>query len=165
MPGASSAEPAEGYCSVAEAAELLGCSEQTVRNRLKTGALLGGRTRRGSRTDIHVVDRASVQTYLTEHGTSTRRTPASQRLNDLAERVRRLEDGARASNSSVDPVNLQYANLRLMAINEEYENALREALTADEHRRNALAALQKVAAGYREIAQQFHLPIGPPADA
>jgi excisionase family DNA binding protein len=153
-------------CSVAEAATRLNCSEQTVRNLIKNGELSSSRVRRGRREDIHQVLIASIDEYITRNGpfqSRPSRAGADDRagyVRDLEERVQRLENQSRGAGA--DQVNLQYANLRLMEIQEGYERALQEMLVADDHRRAALSALQQAAAEYRAILQQFHLPSVPP---
>jgi helix-turn-helix protein len=154
MPGASSAEPSGRYCSVRAAAARLNCSEQSVRNLIRSRRLRAERGQSGKRTDVYRVIVTSVDEYLEVHGTfptRTRRTStaAADRIKELENRVRLLEN--RVSNGSAgDPVNLRFANLRLLEIQEEYGKAL--------------AALQKITANYRDVVEQFHLPVTPPID-
>lgn len=159
MAAASSADPSGKFCSVAEAAGLLGCTPQTVRNRLDSGELRGRRIRRGRR-DVRTVEVSSIEAYVREH------PPIRQtsQLSELRERVRRLEAEYRVPDDSVDPVNLRFTNLQLLVINEKYERALREVLAADVHKQNALALLQQAAAEFRATVEQFHLPATPPDD-
>ncbi|WP_033261065.1 hypothetical protein [Amycolatopsis vancoresmycina] len=81
-------------------------------------------------------------------------------IDDLANRVRALEGHQIAA--APDQVNLLYANLRLLEVQEEYDRALEAMLAADEHRRQALNSMRNVAGKYRAVIEQFHLPRTPP---
>jgi excisionase family DNA binding protein len=160
-------DPEDPYWTVGEAADVLGCSAQTVRNRLRDGELEGHRVRRGKRSDIYMVRARSVRHHLETHGSAGRRpsqsTPSQGRLEELEARVHALEL-LLAQDAKGHAVNLRYANLRLLAIQESYGKAIRELSIVDEHRRQALELLEQAASEYRAVIEQFNLPSGPPAD-
>lgn len=157
------------WCQVAAAAERLGgCSEQTVRNLLARAELSGRRTTRGRRTNVWEVDIASIDRYLNRNGSPARHRSThvtSQQLDEIERRLRRLEStpsaqGSRAS--SPDLVNLQFANLHLLQAQEGFDQVISLLLAADEQRRSAQQVLASIAAEYRSVIQQFHLPDAPP---
>lgn len=155
------------WCSVADAAPLLGgCSKQTVRNLLTRGELKGERVVQGRRTNVWRVDVRSIEQYLARNGSPTRDRPAvtiGDRLDEVELRLRRLEALPGGSpTASRDLVNLQFANLRLLQIQEGYDRALGLLLSADEQRRAVQDALVTIAAEYRAVVEQFHLPGSPP---
>lgn len=160
-------------CSVAEAASRLGCTEQSVRNWIDSGRLQGFRVTVGQRTNIRRVVAASVEKHRQQHGPGRASTASGGWRATVENRLAELEcDVSNASGprktaktpETVDNVNLQFANMQLLQIHENYETALRESLVADSHRKAALEALTAAAAGYRAIVEQFHLPTGPPAE-
>lgn len=160
-------EDDQAWCSVAAAAlKLGGCSTQTVRNLLDRGDLHGERVVQGRRTNIRRVDVRSIEHYLGQHRSPARGRRAEtveDRLTDVEARLQRLEALPPRSNSTIpDPVNLQFANLRLLQIQEGYNRALSFLLAADEQRRAAHDAVVAIAAEYRSIVEQFHLPDTPP---
>lgn len=158
-------EAADAWLSVRDAAAALGCSPQTVRNWIRDGRLQAERTSRGTRRDIYQVLERSISAYIAEHGRlsgaqSAENVQASDLINDLVNRIHTLEE--RQGASTPDQVNLLYTNLRLLEIQEEYDRALEAMLVADEHRRQALNSMRKVASEYRAAIEQFHLPQTPP---
>lgn len=159
-------EAVDRWLSVRDAASALGCSPQTVRNWIRDGRLEAVRVSRGTRSDIYKVLERSIRAHIAEHGRVSGTQPTRKdQVNDLAEalvhRVRALE--AHQAISTPDQVNLLYANLRLLEIQEEYDRALEAMLAADDHRRQALDSMRKVAGRYRAAIEQFHLPPTPPS--
>ena len=158
-------EAVDEWLSVRDAATALGCSPQTVRNWIRNGQLEAERISRGTRRDIYRVPRKSISAYVAAHGRlsdtrSTENAQAGSLIDDLFNRVSALEGCQTAARP--DQVNLLYANLRLLEIQEEYDRALEAMLAADEHRRQALNSMRNVAGKYRAAIEQFHLPQTPP---
>lgn len=167
MPGASTAESGATHCSVREAAQRLRCSDQTVRNLLRRGRLAGNVMRWGRR-HVYRVLISSVDDYVRDHGhvsgRSTGQRPLRDRLETLERRLSELEAQQPVqSEPHGDNVNLRFANLRLLHAHEEYGEVLRTVLEADALRSEALTKLERVAANYRAIMEQFHLPAVPPS--
>lgn len=151
------------WCQVADAANRLGgCSAQTVRNLLARAELRGKRTARGHRTDVWLVNVASIDQYLNRNGSPARprETHAeANRLDDIERRLRRLEaTSAGTTRNSPGLVNLQFANLHLLQAQEGFDQVIGHLLAADEQRRSAQGALADIVTRYRSIIQQFHLP-------
>lgn len=109
-----------------------------------------------------------MQDYLDRYGSPARPRPRSDSSveapdDEVEERLRRLEDAVVPSTVQLDPVNLEFANLRLLQIHENYDRAVGLLLEADEYRRRAYEAIAATTAEYRAIVEQFMLPQRPPA--
>lgn len=148
-----------------------GCCPQTVRNRLADGELRGEQVARGRGNTAWRVEVRSVQEYLDRHGSPARRretTSIAPPDQEIDRRLRRLERSASAAESSADDqsdrVNLQFANFRLLEIQEKYEDAMRLLSQADDLRRRAQDTLASISAEYRSIIEQFLLPGRPPGE-
>lgn len=168
VPGSPDAD-ARAVCTVAEAADLLGgCTTQTVRNLLAKGLLSGQQVARGRRTNVWQVTIASIYKHLEQHGSPARQrrqAPPGTRLDDLERRLRTLEQTpAPRADQQPDLSNLQFANLRLLQIQESYERTVALLLAADDQRRRAQDGLAAIATDYRAVIEQFLLPPGPPTE-
>lgn len=148
-----------------------GCCPQTVRNRLADGELRGEQVARGRGNTMWRVEIRSVQEYLERCGSPARRretTSIAPPDQEIDRRLRRLEQSVSSEESppgdQLDRVNLQFANLRLLEIQEKYEHAMRLLSDADNLRRRAQDTLASISAEYRSIIEQFLLPGHPPGE-
>lgn len=128
-------------CSVSVAAQRLGVTPQTVRNWVEKDRLKGWRELRGQRR-VWVIDAVDLEQRAAKHSGGSR-SATTERIERLEERVDQLEHLLRAG-SATDSVNVQFANLRLMEVDERNADVIKE--------------LQRIVAVYRSIVQQAHLP-------
>lgn len=141
-----------------------GCSEQTVRNLLLDNKLQGEQQPRGQRSTRWRVDVPSVHRYLALHGSPARHRDVDRGrlLQDLDQRLRRIEERPQFEENHLDPVNLQFAVLRLMQIQEKYQSAVNLLMAADEQKSKANSILRSISNEYRAIIEQQILPSSPP---
>jgi len=138
-----------------------------VRNMLHDGRLQGRRTTSGQRANIWRVYVDSIDEFRRNHDDPGRTRAAdalSERVTHIEQRLSRLEQerSSTPTTGAEQLTNLRYANLRLMQISEDYERVMSQLLAADQYRQDLLSTLAKIAANYRAVVQQFHLPDVPP---
>lgn len=112
------------------------------------------------------MDTASIQHHLEQYGSPARpRQPDSttERFDAIERRLQRLEEASvQRRHDALDVTSLQFANLRLLQIQETYDRAVAMLVAADDDRRRAQEALAAITADYRAVIEQFLLPPTPP---
>jgi hypothetical protein len=176
---------------VQQAAEILGCKTQLVRNLLDDHVLVGGYEDRGGRRIRWVSRQSAIELRAARGrplgrpprvGTATADERIAEHLAKLTDRIAALEallgvssdsgaSATRQTGANEDDVNLRFANLALLAANEAYGEAIsrlrlaqRLQIRAQESNCQAIDALNLALSQFREVISQYHIPGTPNAD-
>jgi hypothetical protein len=172
-------------CTVRQAAEILGCKAQLVRNLLDDHSLVGGYEYRGGRRIRWVSRQSAIELRAARGrplgrpsrvGTATADERAAEHLAKVTDRIAALEallgvssgsgaSATRQTDANEDTVNLRFANLALLAANEAYAEAItrlrlaqRLQIRAQERSGQAIDALNLALSQFREVIAQHHIP-------
>ncbi len=162
---------ADERITVKQAAVMMSCSEQTVRNRIKVQRLVSGTYQKGIERQFVWVSRQSVREFLqSSTRSSPSRIPPADFLHPSVERA--PSDWTLMRSVAADEgellgqlSNAKFANLALIAANESHERAIKELAQADRlraeadlHRADAIVAMNESVEALRGALSQYQLP-------